>query len=169
MILIDSNILIDLFGKHPEWLEWSVQQLRVAKAQDQLAINPVIYAELSSAFHTTSELDSFLSPAGIKVMPLSNAASFAAGHASIAYRKRKGEKTGVLAEGLERPVHRGLRTGLRAAGLVQGARRERRHQRATDLRSRSDWRSLHRAVRPGFSKGSGRQFRYPRATGPACL
>jgi predicted nucleic acid-binding protein len=98
MILIDSNILIDLFGKHPHWLDWSVQQLRIAKTQDQLAINPVIYAELSSAFNAAAELDSFLSPAGIKVMPLSNSASFAAGHAFAAYRKRKGEKTGVLAD-----------------------------------------------------------------------
>jgi predicted nucleic acid-binding protein len=98
MILIDSNVLIDLFGKHPQWLEWSAQQLRIAKAKDQLAINPVIYAELSSAFNAATELDSFLSPAGIKVMPLSNGASFAAGHAYAAYRKRKGEKTGVLAD-----------------------------------------------------------------------
>lgn len=98
MILIDSNILIDLFGKHPQWLEWSAQQLRIAKTKDQLAINPVIYAELSSAFNASQELDSFLSPAGIKVMPLSNGASFTAGHAYMAYRKRKGEKTGVLAD-----------------------------------------------------------------------
>jgi len=98
MILVDSNILIDLFGKHAEWLEWSAEQLRMARAQDQLAINPVIYAELSSAFNAPEELDSFLSPASIKVKPLSNAASFLAGHAFAKYRKRKGETTGVLAD-----------------------------------------------------------------------
>ncbi|MDI9333043.1 MAG: type II toxin-antitoxin system VapC family toxin [Cytophagales bacterium] len=98
MTLVDSNILIDLFGKNAQWLVWSTQQLRIAKAQDQLAINAVIYAELSSAFNNASELDRFLLPAGIKVMPISNSASFAAGHAYAAYRKRKGGKTGVLAD-----------------------------------------------------------------------
>jgi predicted nucleic acid-binding protein len=97
-VLVDSNVLIDLFTKDPAWFEWSAQQLRMARVQHQLVINPVIYAELSSAFNHMHELDKFLQPADIRVIELSNQSSFLAGHAYLNYRQRKGVKTGVLAD-----------------------------------------------------------------------
>ena len=50
MILIDTNVLLDVVTDDPVWADWSQQQLDAALLRDRLAINPVIYAELSGAF-----------------------------------------------------------------------------------------------------------------------
>lgn len=96
MILVDSNVLIDLMRDDPQWGEWSLQQLRRAKSQGRLAINIVIYAEIAVAYPSPAELDVFLEAAGIGVKPVSTAAAFAASQAFLRYRKAKGGKTGVL-------------------------------------------------------------------------
>ena len=62
MVLVDSNVLIDVMTRDAVWCEWSLAQLRAAKASDRLAINHVIYAEISVAYESVAELDSFLKP-----------------------------------------------------------------------------------------------------------
>ena len=50
MILIDTNVLLDVVTDDPAWADWSQQQLNAAALRDRLAINPVVYAEFSSRF-----------------------------------------------------------------------------------------------------------------------
>ena len=47
MILVDTNVLVDVVTDDPLWAEWSQRQLALAAAQDDLAINDIVYAELS--------------------------------------------------------------------------------------------------------------------------
>jgi hypothetical protein len=54
LILVDTNVLLDLVTDDPRWAEWSQQQLGRACAHDQLAINDVVYAELSMAMREWS-------------------------------------------------------------------------------------------------------------------
>jgi len=96
MVLIDSNVLIDVITQDPVWAEWSMTQLRAAKARDKLTINAVIYAEIVVAYESAAELDSFLKPTGIVSSHLSNQAAFIASRAFMRYRATKGTKTGVL-------------------------------------------------------------------------
>ena len=96
MILVDSNVLIDLMRNDPRWADWSLQQLRLAKAQDKLAINAVIYAEIAVGYASADDLDAFLQPAGISLQPISAQSAFLASQAFMAYRKAKGVKNGVL-------------------------------------------------------------------------
>ena len=96
MILVDSNVLIDVIAQDPVWCDWSLTQLRSAKAQDKLTINPVIYAEIAVAYESVAKLDSFLKPTGIVVSPVSNDTAFLASRAFMRYRRTKGTKTGVL-------------------------------------------------------------------------
>ncbi len=96
MVLIDSNVLIDVIAQDPVWCDWSLAQLRAAKAQDRLTINALIYAEIAVAYESVLELDSFLKPTGIVVSPVSNLTAFLASRAFMRYRKTKGTKTGVL-------------------------------------------------------------------------
>ena len=96
MVLIDSNVLIDVIAQDPVWCDWSLAQLRSAKARDRLSINPLIYAEIAVAYESVAELDSFLQPTGIVVSPVSNETAFLASRAFMRYRKTKGTKTGVL-------------------------------------------------------------------------
>lgn len=96
MILVDSNVLIDVMKNDPVWADWSLQQLRWAKANDKLAINAIIYAELAVAYNTATQLDAVLKPVGLELAALSPPAAFLASQAFQRYRKAKGVKTGVL-------------------------------------------------------------------------
>jgi hypothetical protein len=98
VILVDTNVLLDLVADDPEWREWSQAQLEAANLRERLCINPVIYAELSIAFERIEQLDRMLADGGITlVQSLPREALFLAGKVFLAYRKRNGaSKTGVL-------------------------------------------------------------------------
>lgn len=61
MVLVDTNVLLDIVQDSPECADWSQQQLDSASLTDALPINAVIYSELSIAFERIEELES-LSP-----------------------------------------------------------------------------------------------------------
>ena len=58
MLLVDTNVLVDVLEDDPQWADWSVGQLRSQSKIHRLAINPIIYAELSLTFSTVEALDS---------------------------------------------------------------------------------------------------------------
>jgi hypothetical protein len=47
MLLVDTNVLVDVLQDDPQWAEWSIGQLRAQAKIHELVINPVVYAELS--------------------------------------------------------------------------------------------------------------------------
>ena len=96
MILVDSIVLIDVMQDDPVWADWSAAQLQRARATQKLAINVVILAELSVNYETLAEIKVVLDAVGIVTKALPEEAAFAAGHAFVKYRRRKGIKTGVL-------------------------------------------------------------------------
>jgi predicted nucleic acid-binding protein len=98
MILVDTNVLLDLTQYDSRWAEWSKGQLETAILEDRLAINPVIYAELSVTFETIEKLEAALTAASLKVLDIPREALFLAGKAFLNYKRRKGSKTGVLAD-----------------------------------------------------------------------
>lgn len=98
MTLVDTNVLIDLVQDDAEWASWSEVKLFEAQLAGTLTINPVGYAELVPAFNSMADLDSFLKSAKIAVKDISRPAAYLAGEAFLSYRKRKGIKTGVLAD-----------------------------------------------------------------------
>ncbi len=98
MTLVDTNVLIDLVQDDAQWASWSEIKLFEAQLAGALTINPVGYAELVPAFNSRVDLDSFLKSAKIAVKDISRPAAYLAGEAFLSYRKRKGIKTGVLAD-----------------------------------------------------------------------
>lgn len=96
MILVDSNVLLDVFDNDPIWLNWSVTHLRHCALRDELAINPIIYAEISSRFPTPAELDEVLDEMEIKVVGIPRTAAFLAGKAFVHYRLQGGARANVL-------------------------------------------------------------------------
>jgi hypothetical protein len=60
LILIDTNVLVDLVTDDPLWAEWSQHQLDIAAIQDELAINDIVYAELSVRYARIEELDAMI-------------------------------------------------------------------------------------------------------------
>jgi predicted nucleic acid-binding protein len=96
MILVDTNVLLDVVTRDPAWAEWSKRQLDAAALRDQLAINPVVYAELSAGFETIEQVEGVLGTVGITVVQMSRPALFMAARAFQEYRRRGGSRTGVL-------------------------------------------------------------------------
>ncbi len=96
MLLVDTNIILDVIQNDPVWADWSQSQLDAASLQSTLVINPVIYAELSIAYQRIEELEAMLKAAGLRLNPIPREALFLAGRAFLNYRKRRGTKSGVL-------------------------------------------------------------------------
>jgi predicted nucleic acid-binding protein len=96
VILVDTNVLLDVFENDPDWADWSQEQLDAASTTDTLAINPIIYSELSIAFARIEELEAAVADAGLAVEPIPREALFLAGKAFLRYRKNRGTKNGVL-------------------------------------------------------------------------
>src|ERR1035441_3684450 len=94
--LVDTNVLLDLVTDDPKWADWSIRQLDVAAIKGPLAINLVVYAELSVRFATIEALDAILLEAGIGVAAMPRPALFLAGKAFQRYRAAGGARTGVL-------------------------------------------------------------------------
>ncbi len=96
MILVDTNVLIDVLEDDPQWAEWSIAQLRAQSQIHELVINPIIYSELSFAFKTWEELDATVQQLGLLVQEIPRSALFLAGKAFIQYRGVGGTKSNVL-------------------------------------------------------------------------
>lgn len=98
MLLVDTNVLIDILEDDPEWADWSIEQLRTQSKIHKLAINPVIYAELSLTFATVEALDETIDNLGLKILDIPRPALFLAGKAFVRYRRQGGNKSNVLAD-----------------------------------------------------------------------
>ena len=98
MVLVDANVILDIWDRDPNWSAWSSQQLRQLSAANDLAINPIIYAEISTRFSTQARLDQAVAELGLIVLDLPREAAFVAGKAFVVYRRRGGTKGKVLAD-----------------------------------------------------------------------
>jgi len=96
MVLVDTNVLLDVLEDDPAWADWSLRQLRIQSQAHDLAINPVIYAELSLAFDSVQALDAAIEGMDLIVQELPRPALFLAGRAFLKYRREGGSKSNVL-------------------------------------------------------------------------
>lgn len=96
--LVDSNVLLDLVTDDPKWAEWSAAALSRAADESALAINPLIFAEVSIRFATVEELEQLLPPAEFERLELPYEAAFLAGKAFLSYRRRGGRRSAPLAD-----------------------------------------------------------------------
>src|ERR1700761_7536512 len=77
-ILVDSSVLLDVFTQDPQWARWSEEKLALHAERDLLAINAIVYAEVSVHFSTQEELEQVLSPMDFQRLPLPYDAAFLA-------------------------------------------------------------------------------------------
>jgi predicted nucleic acid-binding protein len=96
VILVDTNVLLDLVTEHPDWAGWSQRQLDHAAARDELAINEIVYAELSIGYDRMEEFDAMIRSAGLVIAVIPRPALFLAGKVFQRYRSAGGRRTGVL-------------------------------------------------------------------------
>jgi predicted nucleic acid-binding protein len=96
MILLDANVILDVWDPDPLWCAWSSGQLRNLSLTDELAINLIVYAEISVSFATPAALDEKLADLGVMVIGIPSSAAFVAGKAFVQYRRLGGTKGNVL-------------------------------------------------------------------------
>jgi len=94
--LVDSSVLFDILTEDPEWAYWSQQALARARDAGRLAINPIVYAEVSTGFDTIEDLDDAVSARDFEREPLPYEAGFLAGKVFLAYRNRGGQRRSPL-------------------------------------------------------------------------
>ena len=94
--LVDSNVLLDLITRDPQWSEWSARNLARAMDRGPVLINQVVYGEVSLGFSTVEALDAALSEDRFVRGNLPWAAAFVAARAFRSYRKRGGARTSTL-------------------------------------------------------------------------
>ena len=88
--LVDTNVLLDIITHDPTWFAWSETALRTAAEHSTLAINPIIFAEVSTKFDRIEDADTAL--VDFVREPLPYEAGFLTGKVFLAYRKRGGVK-----------------------------------------------------------------------------
>jgi len=90
--LVDSNVILDLVTNDAVWFDWSAEALARAADDSILAVNPIIYAEISIGYQTIEELESLLPTRDFRRLDLPYEAAFLAGKAYLAYRRRSGKR-----------------------------------------------------------------------------
>ncbi|MCL4810557.1 MAG: type II toxin-antitoxin system VapC family toxin, partial [Thermoanaerobaculia bacterium] len=94
--LVDSNVLLDVLTEDPSWYEWSSSALARCAEEGPLAINPLVYAEVSIGFERIEDLDEALDSAGFQRLALPWEAAFLAGKCFLRYRRRGGVRSSTL-------------------------------------------------------------------------
>ncbi len=91
-VVVDSNVLLDVFTEDPQWYEWSAESLAEHAEYAVLIINPIIFAEVSVRFARIEELEAALPADIFRREPLPWDSAFLAGKAFTEYRERGGTK-----------------------------------------------------------------------------
>lgn len=94
--LVDTNVLLDVLLEDDEWVDWSAMMIATASQQGRIVINPIIYAEVSSAYDDIESLDRALPAEYYLREPLPWESAFLAGRAYVSYRRRGGVRRSPL-------------------------------------------------------------------------
>ncbi len=95
MIIVDSNIILDIITEDPNWYEWSASQIETLAEYHKLIINDIIYSEISVSFNFIEELEDILADNFI-IQPIPRESLFLAGKIFLQYKKAGGTKTSTL-------------------------------------------------------------------------
>lgn len=78
-ILVDSSVLLDVLTQDPAWYPWSAAALAECAETSILAVNPVIYAEVSAGFERIEDVEEALPAAAFARLAIPWEAAFLAG------------------------------------------------------------------------------------------
>lgn len=94
-VLVDSNVILDVFLNDPQWADWSESKLE-EYGHSSLYINSIIYSEISIGFNLIEELEIAVEKAGFQLLEIPKEALFLAGKAFLQYKRRRGIKKSTL-------------------------------------------------------------------------
>ncbi len=91
-ILVDANVILDVFLNDLKWADWSESKLDEYSDYTSLYINSIIYSEISIGFKLIEDLEGAIIKAGFQMLEIPKEALFLAGKAYLKYKRRKGVK-----------------------------------------------------------------------------
>jgi predicted nucleic acid-binding protein len=95
-VLVDSNIILDVFTDDPNWADWSESMLEEYSNVYTLYINSIVYSEISIGFNRIEDLESAIIGAGFQMLDFPKEALFLAGKAFLKYKKKRGARSSPL-------------------------------------------------------------------------
>ena len=95
-VLVDTNVLIDVAVRDPQWSQWSRNAIAQTALEHDLIINQIVYAEFALRYERPEEADAVLDAATFVRESLPWDAAFLAGRAFLAYRRRGGRRERLL-------------------------------------------------------------------------
>jgi len=95
-VLVDSNVILDVFTQDPRWFDRSAAVLARMAGDHELIVNPIVYAEVSVGFERIEELDAALPGESFRREPLPWEAAFLAGRCFARYRRAGGSRRAPL-------------------------------------------------------------------------
>jgi predicted nucleic acid-binding protein len=95
-VLVDSNVLLDIATDDKRWSAWSAQALEAVANEAPLAINVVIYGEISIGFSRIEDLELAIPLTLFRREAIPYEAAFLAGKAFSRYRRRGGVRVRPL-------------------------------------------------------------------------
>ncbi len=95
-LLVDSNVILDIFLDDPKWADWSESVLANYSDHTRLYINAIIYTEVSVGFKKIEELELALHKGGFQMLEIPREALFLAGKVYLKYKRGKGTKKSPL-------------------------------------------------------------------------
>jgi predicted nucleic acid-binding protein len=95
-VLVDSDVLLDLFEVDSAWYEWSAESIVRCATYGRLVINLVVFAEVSVGFSSIETLDRKLPRSLYERAHLPWEAAFLAGKAFMEYRRAGGTRRSPL-------------------------------------------------------------------------
>jgi hypothetical protein len=95
-LLVDSNVILDIFLDDPNWADWSESALVEYSSDTDLYINSIVYSEVSIGFEKIEELESALNKSGFQMLEIPKEALFLAGKVFLKYRRSRGIKRSPL-------------------------------------------------------------------------
>lgn len=98
MLLVDTNIIIDVIDDDPQWFNWSVRQMRHLSSVHELLVNSVVYAELAPTFASAESLDFRLKDLEVTYQEIPRMAFYIAGVAHRHYRRAGGPRESILSD-----------------------------------------------------------------------
>ena len=96
MILVDTNVIIDVMTVDKTWFDWSSEQLSQSRRSGSLHINEFGYAELAVGAETRNDLDTALNELKITLERTPKEALFVAAKAFYRYRSAGGPRLTIL-------------------------------------------------------------------------
>lgn len=96
LVLVDTNVLLDIATNDPLWADWSMEKLDAAASLGPVVVNAIIYSEFSVGYERIEDVDRLLKEVDIGWSDFPRDALFLAGKAFQTYRRQGGVRTGVL-------------------------------------------------------------------------